>query len=100
MIPNGEGQEAKFQELWRYLAVKKLSALLRAVTFKCNGDFYCLNFLHSFRTKKKLESHKRVCKNKEFWNMTMPSEDTGILEFIQYQKSDKHHLVFMQISNV
>ena len=30
----------------------------------------------------------------------MPSEDTGILEFIQYQKSDKHHLVFMQISNV
>ena len=32
--------------------------------------------------------------------MTMPSEDTGILEFIQYQKSDKHHLVFMQISNV
>ena len=59
MIPNGEGREAKFQERWHYLAVKKLSALLRGITFKCNGDFYCLNFLHSFRTKKKLESHKK-----------------------------------------
>ena len=35
-----------------YLAVKKLSALLREVTSKNNGDFYCLNSLHSFRTKK------------------------------------------------
>ena len=30
----------------------------------------------------------------------MPSEDTKILEFNQYQKSDKHHLLFIQILNV
>ena len=44
MISNGEK--------WHYLAVKKLSALLRGITSKNNGNFYCLNCLHSFRTKK------------------------------------------------
>ena len=54
MISNGEK--------WHYLAVKMLSALLRGITSKHYGDFYCLNCVHSFRTKKtnKLESHRRV----------------------------------------
>ena len=33
-----------------YLAVKKLSALLRRITSNHVGDFYCLNCRHSFRT--------------------------------------------------
>ena len=49
MISNREKQ-------WNYLAVKKLSALLRGITSKNKGDFYCLNCFHSFRTKNKLES--------------------------------------------
>ena len=53
------------------------------------SDFYCLNCFHSFRTKNKLESHKKVCENKDFCNVIMPSEDTKILEFNQYQKYDK-----------
>ena len=65
------------------------SALLRRITSKNNGDFYCLNCLHSFQTKNKLESHRRVCENKDFCNVIMPSEDTEILKFNQYQKSDK-----------
>ena len=81
MIQNGKG--------WHYLAVKKLSALLRGVTSKHYGDFYCLNFLHSFRTKNKFELHKKVCENENFCNVIMPSEDTKILEYNQYQKSDK-----------
>ena len=48
-----------------------------------------MNCLHSFRTKNKLESHKKVCENKDFCNVIMPSEDTKILEFNQYKKSDK-----------
>ena len=44
---------------WHYIAVTKLSALLRGVTSKHNGDFYCLN-CSSFRTEKWLKSHKRV----------------------------------------
>ena len=36
---------------WHYLAVINLSALLREITSKHDGDFYCLNCLHSYRTK-------------------------------------------------
>ena len=53
------------------------------------SGFYCLNCLHSFRTKNKLESHESVCQNKDFCNVIMSSKDTKILEFIQYQNSDK-----------
>ena len=76
-------------EKWHYLSVKKLSALLREIKSKHYGDFYCLNRFHSFRTKNKLESHKRVCENKDFSNVIMPSEKSKILEFNQYQKSNK-----------
>ena len=76
MIPNGEG--------CHYLAVKNLSALLREITSKHHGDFYCCNCLHFFVTKNKRESHKKVCKNKDFCNIVMSSEDTKILEFNQY----------------
>ena len=72
-----------------YFAVKKLSALLRRITYKHHGDFYCLNCFHSFSTKNKLQSQKIVCENKDFCNIIMPFEKTKILEFSQYQKSDK-----------
>ena len=75
MIPNGEG--------WHYLAVKKLSALLSGITSKHQGDFCCLNCLHSFGTKNKLESHKKVCVKKDFCNIVMPYEDIKSLEFNQ-----------------
>ena len=39
--------------------------------------------------KNKLESHKRVCENKDFCNVIMGSEDSKILEFNQYKNSDK-----------
>ena len=44
-----------------YLAVKTLSALLRGITSKHYGDFYCLNCFHCYRTKNELESHKQLC---------------------------------------
>ena len=66
------------EKLWHYLAVKKLSALLRAITSRHRGDFYCLNCLHSFAMEKKLESHKKACKNKDFCNVIMPSIDIKI----------------------
>ena len=39
--------------------------------------------------EKKLELHKNICVNKDFWNVIMPYEETKILEFNQYQKYDK-----------
>ena len=50
---------------------------------------YCLNCLHSFRTKKKLESHEQACENKDICNLIMLSEDPKTPEFNQYQNSDK-----------
>ena len=60
MIPNEEKQG------WYYLAVKKLSALQRGITSKHDGDFSCLNCLHSYRTGNKLKSQEKACKNKDF----------------------------------
>ena len=45
--------------------------------------------LSFFCNRTKLQSHKRVCENKEFCNIIMPSEDTKMLELSQYQKPDK-----------
>ena len=81
MISNGEG--------WHYLAVKKLLALFREIVYKYHGDFYCLNCLHLFATESKLESHKKERENEDSCNVVMPSEDTEILKFNQYQKCDK-----------
>ena len=86
MVPNGERQ-------WHYLALKKLSALLRGITSKHYNDFYCLNCLHFFRTKSKFKSHRKVCENKNFCNVIMSSEDTKISEFNQYQDSDKEQFI-------
>ena len=61
MTPNKE------KEQWRYIAVKKLSTLLRGITSKHHSDFYFLNYLHSLRTENKLKSHENVCKIKIFW---------------------------------
>ena len=77
------------QKRWHYLAVKDLPDLLKRITSKHDCDFYFLNWSHSFRTEKKLGSHKQICENKDFWNIAMPSEDTKRLEFNQKQKSNK-----------
>ena len=78
MIPNEE------KEGWHYLAVKKLLALFHGITSKHKGDFYCLNCLHSFKTENRLRSHEKVCKNKDFRGIVMPSEKDNVLEFNQY----------------
>ena len=39
------------KEGWYHLAVENLSALLRGLTSKHHGDFYCLNCFHYFRAE-------------------------------------------------
>ena len=81
MIPN--------EEALHYLAVKKIRILLKGITSKNIDEFYCLNRLLSFRTKQKLEPHKRVCENKVFCCVKMSSKDIKILEFNLYRKFNK-----------
>ena len=50
---------------WHYFDVKSLSVLLREISSSNNGDFYCLNCFHSYRTLNKLKKHERVCNNHE-----------------------------------
>ena len=79
MISNGEG--------WHYLAVKKLLALLGGSTCKylqVPRRIYSLNRLYSF-----FKSDKKLCENKYFCNVVMPSKCTKLLGFNQYRKSHK-----------
>ena len=72
MIPNEE------KEIRHYLAVKILSALLKGITLKPEGDFYYLNCLHFFGTEDKLKTHEKVSKNEDFCGIVMPSQKGNI----------------------
>ena len=73
------------KEGWHYLAVKSLSPLLRQITSKHHSTFYCLDCFHSMSTEKTWISSK-VCKNIDFCNVVIPSEDTKILDVSQNEK--------------
>ena len=63
---------------------KKTIGITKRNNFKVIfGDFYCLNCFHSFRTKNILKTREKVCKNKDFCGIVMPSEKNNILEFDQ-----------------
>ena len=76
-------------EKWHYLAVKKLSALLKGITSKHKGDFYCLNCFHSYSTKEKLKKHRNVCENHYYCYVEMPEKDNKILKYNHGEKSMK-----------
>ena len=60
-----------------------------------------MNCLHSFRTENKLKSHEKVCKNKDFCGIVMPSENNSILQFNQYMMSDKMaYVIFVDIESL
>ena len=61
-----------------YLTVKSLPALFRGITASSNGDFYCLNCFHSYRTINKLKKHERVCNNHDYCGIDMPKEHEKI----------------------
>ena len=66
---------------WHYLAVERLTALLRRITSNRKEDFYCLNCFHSYNTKNKLKNHERVCNDHDYCHMEMPKEDNNILKY-------------------
>ena len=66
-----------------------MSALLGGITSHNNGDFYCINCLHSFRTENKLKKHKNVCGNHDYSYAEMPKKDNKILKCNHGEKSMK-----------
>ena len=59
MITDGTGN-------WHYLAIKSISGLLKEVTSKHNGDFYCLNCFNLIQQKRNLGSMKKYVKTMIF----------------------------------
>ena len=64
--------------------LSELSVLYRGIASKYYGDFYSINCLHCYRTKHKINSHKKLCENKDFLNILMRSEGKKILELIKH----------------
>ena len=65
-----------------------MSALFRGKTSKDNGDFYCLNRLHSYRAENKLKKHKSVFKNHDYCYIEMLKKES-ILKYNHGEKSMK-----------
>ena len=70
---------------WHYLEVKSLPALFRGITWNHQGDFYCLNCFHSYRTLNKLKKHEKVSNNHDYCRVEMPKEH----EKIKYSPGEK-----------
>ena len=66
-----------------------MSALLRGITSKHSGDFYCLNCFQSCRTENKLKTHRNVCEDHDYCYTEMPKEDNKILKCNYGEKSMK-----------
>ena len=63
---------------WYYLAVKSLPALFRGITSSNNGDCFCLNCFHSYRTLNKPKKHERLCNNHDYCRIDMPKKHEKI----------------------
>ena len=80
-------------EKWHSLVVKNLSGLLRGITSNHYGDFYCLNCFHSYRTKNKLETHKKICEKHDYCNVEMPIKGNNAIKYNHGEKSMKSPFV-------
>ena len=76
-------------EKWHYPTVKNLPGLFRGITSNHKEDFYCLNCFRSYRTKNKLEEHKKIRENHNYCNVEIPTKDNNIIKYNQGEKSIK-----------
>ena len=76
-------------EKWHYLVVKNLSGLFKGIVSNHYGDFYCLNCFHYYRTKIKLEAHKKICESHDYCHVEMRSKDNNIIKYNHGEKSMK-----------
>ena len=69
--------------------MKILSSLLRGVTSNLNGNFYCLNCFHSYRTENTLKKHEKVFNDHDYCYVETPDEFNEILKYNHGEKSLK-----------
>ena len=75
---------------WHYLTVKNLSGLLRGITSTHYCDFHCLNCFRSYRAKSKLDLHKKICEDRDYCSVEMPTKNNNnIIKFHHGETSMK-----------
>ena len=72
-----------------YKSKHNLPGLFKGITSNHKEDFHCLNCFHIFRTKNKLEEHKKICENHNYCNVEMPNEDNKTIKYNRGEKSIK-----------
>ena len=55
---------------------------------------------YSLRTDNSLKLHEKVCKNKHFCGITLPTQEGNVLKFNQYMQSDKTPCIIYAILNL
>ena len=68
---------------------KKFIYIFKRITSKHNGDFYCLNCLHSFAAENKLKNHENVFENHECCYIDMPEKNDKVMKYNHGKKSKK-----------
>ena len=76
-------------EKWHYLTVKNLSGLLRGITSNHVRDFYCLNCFCAYSTKNKFDAHKKICENRDYCHVEIPTKDNNTIKYNQGEISTK-----------
>ena len=71
------------------IIVKNLSELLRGITSNHKEDFYCSNCFHSYSTENKLEAHKKICENHDYFHIEMPTKNNNTVKYNHGEKSMK-----------
>ena len=74
---------------WYNRPIASLPRLLRGITSNHNGDFYCLNYCHSYRTDNKLKKPENICNEHDYCYPEMNAEDNKMLEYNHGEKSPK-----------
>ena len=66
-----------------------MSVLLRRITSRYVGDFYCLSCFHLYSTEKKLKKHEKVRNGHDYCHIEMPNENNKILKYNHGEKPMK-----------
>ena len=80
---------------WHCPAVKSISGLLRGITSNHNGDFHCLNCLHSYTIEEKLRKHERICNDNDFCHLIMPDKKKKKSKIHFWRKIIKSSLYYL-----
>ena len=68
---------------------KKLIRIIKRNNTYSYERFLLFEFFHSYRTKNKLESNKKICENHDYYHVEMPTKDSNIIKYNHGEKSMK-----------